>query len=68
MLKVEFECRVTAHDEAVDYNRSLVVKQNNFYKFNIDLNVAMMRVIVEYGDYVKIREQEEMEKQGELPF
>lgn len=68
MVKMEFECRISAHDPATGFNRVMVVKQDHILKFNIDFNIHVMKMATEAADYAKAHEQDEMEKNRELPF
>lgn len=68
MLKIEIESHVLVHDEAIGFNRKIILKCDNIYRFNVDFNLAIMKFIVEYGNYAKAHEQDEMEKNRELPF
>jgi hypothetical protein len=68
MLKIEIDCHIMAHDEDTKYGRAIATKATNIYKFNVDLNMAIMRIIMEHGEHAKAHEHDEMEKNSELPF
>lgn len=68
MLKIRFECEITAQDQDSGYFKHQKIESRNIYAFTCDLATALVLINQEAADHAKATEIDKMEEQSELPF
>lgn len=68
MLRINLECEVVAQDQDTGYWHREIITDRDVFLFLMRFSSLMRMIVIESEEYGRAKEQDEMEKQGELPF